>query len=49
MFKTISLFFTGIVSAQQVDVRNPYGLRTLVNLNNMIDPNALQPTIINLR
>lgn len=49
MFKRISLFFAGMVSAQQVDLQNPYGLRTLVNLNNMIDPHALQPTILNLR
>jgi len=47
MFKRISLFFAGMVSAN-VDPQNPYGLRTLVQLNNMVDPHALQPTILNL-
>ena len=48
MFKRISLLFAGMVSAN-VDPQNPYGLRTLMNLNSMVDPHALQPTILNLQ
>ena len=50
MFKSIALLVSSCVSAQQViDLRNPQGLQTLMQLNSMIDPNALQNTIMNLK
>lgn len=45
MFKKITLLFAGV--AQATD--QTYGLKTFMQLNSMVDPNALSPMIINLR